>query len=62
MLIVLINLGMKDDQANMDKHLGERVVIDGDTSTIVGNDIFFDEYTLSNGTIISEEFLNTIKD
>lgn len=42
----------------MKEHLGDQVVIDSDTTTIVDYSIWGGEYTLSDGTTISKEFLN----
>lgn len=44
----------------MEEHVGEKVVIDHDTLTIVSFSTFTDEYMLSNGTSISDEYLENI--
>jgi len=56
-LLVLYMLAFRQTQA-MEYHLNETVVIDSDTTTIVGYSTWRGEYTLSNGTTISKEFLN----
>jgi len=41
----------------MQEHLGETVIIDGDTSTVVDYSTWSNTYTLGNGKTISEELI-----
>ena len=43
---------------SMSKHIGEELVVNGDTLTIVNSSSIFGEYTLSNGRYISTDFYN----
>lgn len=57
-LMTLQIIIVESAESNMEQHLGESIIIDKDTVTIIDHSLFFGEYTLSDGRTISEEFLN----
>lgn len=49
------DLALKEDELR--KHVGEEVIIQGDTLVITSYSLLNNEYTLSNGIVISAYFL-----
>lgn len=49
------NLALKEDELR--KHVGEEVIIQGDTLIITNYSLRNNEYTLNNGTVISADFI-----
>ena len=60
-VIAIVN-GVKNDKITYEKYLGFKQVVDGDTLTVVDYSIVFETFTLSNGTEVSFEFINTPTD
>jgi len=56
-LIALFVSFSSSDSKQMQEHLGETVIIDGDTSTVVDYSTWSNTYTLGNGKTISEELI-----
>lgn len=51
----LSDLELKEQE--LKKHVGEEVIIQGDTLVITSYSLWNNEYTLSNGTVISTDFI-----
>ena len=59
-LIVIIACIRHYETSVMEDRVGESVVVNKDTLVIISFSTFTDEYMLSNGTSISDEYLNNL--
>lgn len=46
-----------EEENSMKRHVNKKVVVDGDTLTVVSTSIWTGDYTLSNGLEVDEKFI-----
>lgn len=52
-----ITSDLKAEEESMQNYIGARVLVNGDTLTIVDNSIWTGDYTLSNGLEVDEKYI-----